>query len=68
MFQQFIAIISGPYYLRSYSSHICVVDVYGLQFVQSGQLSRDATKSVLRPLDDGNELLKHVSVKFGMHQ
>jgi hypothetical protein len=38
MFQQFIAIIRGSYYLRSYSFNICVVDVYGLQFVQCGQL------------------------------
>jgi hypothetical protein len=43
MFQQFIAIIRGSYYLRSYSSNICDVDVYGLQFVQCGQLSRDGT-------------------------
>jgi hypothetical protein len=41
MFQQFIAIIRGPWYLRSYSSNICVVDEYGLKFVQCGQLSRD---------------------------
>jgi hypothetical protein len=41
MFQQFIAIIRGPYYIRCYSSNICVVDVYGLQFVQCGQLSRE---------------------------
>jgi hypothetical protein len=36
MFQKFIAIIRGSYYLKSYSSNICVVDVYGLQFVQRG--------------------------------
>jgi hypothetical protein len=27
----------GPSYLRSYSSNVCVVDVYGLRFVQCGQ-------------------------------
>jgi hypothetical protein len=32
-------------YLRSYSDNICVLDVYGLQFVQCGQVSRDVTKS-----------------------
>jgi hypothetical protein len=36
--------LGGPMYLRSYSSKICIVDVYGLQIVQCGQLSRDATK------------------------
>jgi hypothetical protein len=30
MLQQFIAIIRVSYYLRSYSSNMCVVDVYGL--------------------------------------
>jgi hypothetical protein len=30
-------------YLRSYSENICVVDVYGLQFVQCDQLSSDVT-------------------------
>jgi hypothetical protein len=35
----------GPYYLRSYSSNICVTDVCGSQFVQCGQLSRDVTIS-----------------------
>jgi hypothetical protein len=34
MFQQFIAIIMGSYYLRSYSDNICIVDIYGLQFAQ----------------------------------
>jgi hypothetical protein len=33
-------------YLRSYSSNICIVDVYGLRYVQCGQLSLDVTKSV----------------------
>jgi hypothetical protein len=46
MFQQFISVIWRSYYLRSYSSNICVVDVYGLQFVQCDQLSRDATPAV----------------------
>jgi hypothetical protein len=32
----------GRVYLRSYSGSICVVDVYGLQCVQCGQLSSDA--------------------------
>jgi hypothetical protein len=50
MFQQFIAIIRGSYYLRSYSSNICVVDVYGLRSVQCGQLSRDATPQFPMPL------------------
>jgi hypothetical protein len=36
----------GRGYLRSYSSNICIVDVYGLHFVQCGQLSRDVTKNV----------------------
>jgi hypothetical protein len=45
MFQQFIAIIRGSYYLRSYSSNVCVVDVYGLRFVQCGQLWRAAVAS-----------------------
>jgi hypothetical protein len=38
----------GRSYLRSYSNNICVVDVYGLQSVQCGQLSRDVTNSVQR--------------------
>jgi hypothetical protein len=46
MFQQFIAIISGSRYLRSYSSNICVVDAYGLQVVPCGQLSLDSLKKV----------------------
>jgi hypothetical protein len=35
----------GRVYLRSYSENICVVDVYGLQFVQCDQLSKDAIES-----------------------
>jgi hypothetical protein len=46
MFQEFIVIIRWSYYLRSYSSNICVVDVYGLQFAQCGQLARDAPASL----------------------
>jgi hypothetical protein len=34
---------SGFVLPRSYSGNICVVDVYGLQLVQCGQLSTDAT-------------------------
>jgi hypothetical protein len=51
----------------------CIVDVYGLWPVQSGQLSRDVPKGVqwvqfLRSLlDDGNDLLKHVGVNLEMH-
>jgi hypothetical protein len=36
----------GHSYLRSYSSNVCIVDVYGLRSVQCGQLSRDVTNSV----------------------
>jgi hypothetical protein len=33
---------------RYYSNSNCVVDVYGLQFVQCGKVSRDATKSKIK--------------------
>jgi hypothetical protein len=50
MFQQFIAIIRGSYYLRCYSSNICVVDVYELKIVQCDRMLRDATKTLGRQL------------------
>jgi hypothetical protein len=45
-FRNSLSSSGGCIYLRSYSDNICVVDVYGLQFVQCGQLSRDVTKSL----------------------
>jgi hypothetical protein len=45
MFQQFIAIFRWSYYLRIYSYNICVVDVYGLEFVQCGQLQSELDRA-----------------------
>jgi hypothetical protein len=80
MFQQFIAIIRGRVYLRSYSSSICVVVVHGLRFVQCGQLSREATKRRIprqhllvisqryyKMLDPTIKLLLHISAFNGCH-
>jgi hypothetical protein len=50
MFQQCTAIIRGRISSED-TQEICVVDVYGLQFVQCGQLSRDATESVIYYFD-----------------
>jgi hypothetical protein len=49
---------------------VCIVGVYGLRTVQSGQLSRDVTTRVhawLKSLDDDNDLPKHVGVNPEMH-
>jgi hypothetical protein len=62
MFHQVIAIIRGSTYLTSYPSNICIVDVYGLRFVQCGQLPSDAT-NVLHTKRKDTNILKTVQRK-----
>jgi hypothetical protein len=46
MFRQVIAIIRVFVVSSEATEAVCIVDVYGLRPVQSGQLSWDVTKSV----------------------
>jgi hypothetical protein len=44
IFQQVIAIIRGSWFPSEATQAVCIVDVYGLRPVQSGQLSSAVTR------------------------
>jgi hypothetical protein len=76
MFQQFIAFIKGSYLpqklLKQYLCCGCIWITTSPVWPSVGGCDREcivgSVLAVSAHADEGNELLKHVAVKFGMHQ
>jgi hypothetical protein len=73
MFQQVIAIIRGVVFTSEATQSVTVLWMYlcmdyNLSNVASCRRMRPRVASLDNPPDNGNDLLKHVEVKFGIHK